>query len=446
MVNQQTLLRVRRFILKYRWFLMSTVSAFIIIMEWIEHVDSAIIDANFIREFIVFGLIIPFSGGIILSLLAKTEQMLISSTHYRKLEHYLTKHLSTVQNWSELKELLLNFPRLIAEFVGISIYVQNRTQNHFESAAEWVHPNETVRLNSPLLIISESNITSKAMHLVTTNQYAPFQLTSGYPTYCLPLIDGDQMVAIVYLFLKFPATLWEDQFIVLNNCAPMMASAINNIHPLGLQPVQKSAIINERMRIARLIHDTLAQNLSYLVIKLDELTGENVLQEIAAIRQELSAMHRVASQTYEQVRANLAGLQPVLPLDLAPAMQQLIQTIGNLSRLSTTINQIGSQSMLNPNAQHKIMGIVQEAFYNIDHHANARQIDIELEWTNHDLSITISDDGSGFDLHKAHMDGHFGLAIMKARTEELNGRLSIDSLPNIGTIIKLWIPVTVPEK
>jgi signal transduction histidine kinase len=78
---------------------------------------------------------------------------------------------------------------------------------------------------------------------------------------------------------------------------------------------------------------------------------------------------------------------------------------------------------------------------NIEKHARADHVDIEFLWDVTGLSIYFRDNGSGFDLSSEPPGKHYGLKIMQERAEDIQGCLTVDTLPGVGTQVKLWLPV-----
>ena len=91
--------------------------------------------------------------------------------------------------------------------------------------------------------------------------------------------------------------------------------------------------------------------------------------------------------------------------------------------------------------ENQILYIYREALNNIERHAEASKVEVTLMWRERDLTINIQDDGKGFDPQKVDSSSHFGLMIMKERTEVLKGKFELDASPGLGTRIKIWLPV-----
>ena len=102
---------------------------------------------------------------------------------------------------------------------------------------------------------------------------------------------------------------------------------------------------------------------------------------------------------------------------------------------------MGQSQPLAPFIQHQVLYLFQEALTNIAKHAQARHVGIDLTWAANALTITVSDDGCGFESGAIEADGHFGLRVMQERAEAINGYLTLASRPNAGTELILRLPL-----
>jgi len=202
-----------------------------------------------------------------------------------------------------------------------------------------------------------------------------------------------------------------------------------------------AALEEERARIFRDLHDGLAQVLGYLRLKLDGLTINRVVQQEPAIRTEIEQARETANEAYEVVRNMLAASRPANTADFASALLVQARTEGNRAGFKVRLTSDGEACPLPPVVQHQVLYLLQEALSNINKHANAKNVDIHLAWANDALTITLADDGCGFDPARSQPNGHFGLTIMYERAAEVDGRLTVHSRPGQGTTISLWLPL-----
>ena len=213
-----------------------------------------------------------------------------------------------------------------------------------------------------------------------------------------------------------------------------MALALDDLRPQRAALTRAKASRAERRRIARQLHDTLGQSLGYLHLKLDQLSGDHDLEEIQAIRAELERMRDVASEAYEQVRGALTRLQPVQSdEDVTAALLSQARALANQAGFEVQMAAEGQPRPLAPRVRHHILRIFQEALTNVAKHARARNVWINLTWTEDAVTFQLTDDGCGFDRDAIRLDGHYGLSIMEERAREIEGRLTLSSCLVEGT-------------
>ncbi len=206
-----------------------------------------------------------------------------------------------------------------------------------------------------------------------------------------------------------------------------------------------AAVEQERSRIARDLHDLLGQNLGYICLKLDELSLNDTLKYMEPIQQDVARMRDAANDAYELVRNMLAAARPSNSVDLGTALLTQGKLVGSRASFKIQLTSSGQARPLSPIIQQQILYLFQEALNNVEKHAQAQQVDINLVWAEDILSITLSDNGCGFETNTPLVDGHFGLVIMQERAEEVNGFLSITSNPGVGTQLTFKLPLTLPN-
>ena len=207
------------------------------------------------------------------------------------------------------------------------------------------------------------------------------------------------------------------------------------------------ATIEERNRLARDIHDTLAQGLAAITLQLE---AADALAE-ARPQRAYEAMQRALSLA----RANLdEARRSVMDLRAAPlqehALPEALALLVANTDLAVHYTHTPNFPILPARIEAGIYRVAQEALTNICKHASAQQVEMTLcfcadtyDDTSHEIQLIIQDDGLGFDLDAVPHDGsHFGLLGMSERVKLLGGHLSIQSTPGSGT----YIVVSIPQK
>lgn len=222
------------------------------------------------------------------------------------------------------------------------------------------------------------------------------------------------------------------------NGQPALQSVVRDI---TARKEAEQARLDERTRIARDLHDSLGQSLSYLHLKLDNLATHVPFHVEVGYGQDLARMRDVANTAYEQVRGLLAALLPANTMKLADALRQRTLAIHEAGALQIQVTNDGRERALPAVLQQQIFSLCCEAIANIVKHAQARRAKVALWWEPATLIVVIEDDGVGFDLTVSPKSDSFGIRIMQARAAQMNGHLEIQSQYLLGTKVRLQVPI-----
>jgi signal transduction histidine kinase len=203
-----------------------------------------------------------------------------------------------------------------------------------------------------------------------------------------------------------------------------------------------AGVLEERQRLARELHDTVAQGLISVVTQL-EAAEQALSTQPEQARRHLVSARRSARAGLTEVRRSVRDLRPDL-LDgasLADALGRACRTwsadVGVPAELRTT----GSPAPLHPAAETALLRTAQEALANVARHASARHVTVTLSYLGDTVTLDVDDDGVGFaEPPPAAGDSGFGLAGMRERITAIGGRLDIESAPGSGTTIAASVP------
>lgn len=441
-------LKITERLLALRWWLMGAISLLVIIVEIEEHqpFDISSLPPDVLREIILFGFIIPLVNGLMLSLLARTRKDKDSAERDLDKQYSLSSQLSQAKSWQELIQVIVNFPRTILTISGASLYVTNTRQESYELATTWSRHSAggltpTLRIPHETCHSCDLAINIDNQFLVPCNQVDLMEHSPSTRSYCLPLVHRGQTVALLMLYFPVDVTITNNHIRNLLGAAPEMAMAIvgARLHQTAVD--QEEVAETERKRIARNLHDTLGQNISYLRLKLDQFSGDDALTQISEIRGELERMREIADIAFVQVRATLADLHDGGNLDLGQAMLEHARQAGERSGFETSLIEKGAAKVLPSHTKRQLLFICRETMNNVEKHAAAEHVTIELVWLENAVSITISDDGQGFDIEALEGEGHYGLRIMRERASDIGANFQIISEPGSGTQISIWHPL-----
>lgn len=227
---------------------------------------------------------------------------------------------------------------------------------------------------------------------------------------------------------------------------------------------QQAAIIAERERIAREMHDSLAQVLGVTHLRLIALQAKTAAMtpagadaatlaahagvapaQAAAIRSELDELAELTEEAYRDVREAILGLREGARVDrsLTDGLRAFLEKYSHQSGIPTTLEStLDDEPLLSPRAEVQVIRVIQEALTNVRKHSGASTAVVRIsngdDWT----TFTIEDDGRGFDLGGTLLDrdSGFGLHTMRERMELAGGTLDIDSSRGRGTRVIARLP------
>jgi signal transduction histidine kinase len=201
---------------------------------------------------------------------------------------------------------------------------------------------------------------------------------------------------------------------------------------------------DERMRIARELHDGPVQLMANLVLKaeiVERLFSRDAEQALV----ELADFRTTARQALDETRQLIFDLRPMAldDLGLAPALSRLLTDLGERHAMRIGFRLVGAERRLPQDVEASLFRIVQEATNNALRHAHATGIDVALTMRPSDVRASIRDDGSGFDVAEARARSlrtrRLGLASMRERAALHGGALDVVSTPGRGTHIQVSV-------
>jgi len=436
--------KLGQLLLTNRWLFIVLLSAFAFLFESTEvFLNLEPIDAQYYREVIFFVIIYPIFVGWLLTNLLHVQNERNEALQQQK----FVEDMLAVPSWNVLLETISSIPRRIAPVLAVGLYLQSRENDGYSLASEWslLHPNLRFSLKGidPLITCGCSEHDIGELHPFANITYPENTTLKGY---CLPLFHGDHLLGLLHLYIPEKEHLTADQIKIFNRLAPSISSTIESTTPEDAESARLAVARLERERIARLLHDTLGQSLSYLRSVLEQFNMDDLYSRIASIQHDLDRMRDISNDAYEQIRQTLRSLQPQYEGNLTENLHALASKTAERARFELQYRVRGANRKLLPgDVQRKILLILREAISNIEQHAQAKIVNLSLLWEEPDLVITLEDDGIGFDPDTVSGFGHFGIQIMKQRAEEINGTIEISSSPGRGSKIVLRCPLTITK-
>ena len=199
-----------------------------------------------------------------------------------------------------------------------------------------------------------------------------------------------------------------------------------------------NAVLGERNRIAREIHDTLAQGYVGISVQLEVLAELLRMSKVEAAAKHLDLTRGYVREGLADARQSIWALrsqdsgETTLPVRLR-RMVESEESSGLESRFSI----FGAYRPLPPGTEREILRVAQEAIHNVKKHAGARHLFVQLEYGPSEIALEVRDDGQGFATGERPAPGHFGLTGMRERAAMIGGTLEVTSEPGGGTTVRL---------
>jgi signal transduction histidine kinase len=265
------------------------------------------------------------------------------------------------------------------------------------------------------------------------------------------------LVALLIDLALFPAFMWlihdREQQVVQHRKSLTELSEVNRrleatiaenevLHRQLLAQARAAGVRDERRRMAREIHDTLAQGLTGIVTQLQaaEQAASRSSDGVAGWRHHVDAATRLARESLSEARRSVDALRPE-PLDgcrLSEAVAGVAERWSAMNGIPAQVTTTGTVRPIQPEAEFALLRAAQEALANVAKHARASRVGLTISYMENEVALDVRDDGVGFD--PVVSDRGFGLVAMRQRIAALSGRLQVESEPGGGTAISACVP------
>ena len=262
----------------------------------------------------------------------------------------------------------------------------------------------------------------------------------------VPLALGEQNLGFLELHFQSAIQFTSDDL--------ELAQALGNHATLALQlnrltrRAEQLAVTEERNRLARDIHDTLAQAFAGIVLH-SEALGTSLGFSKRRSAKSLSRIHTLARSGLDEARRSVQALRPkaLEGSTLSEALRQVARRLAEGEGLACHFRQRGEAQTLSLEAQNELFRVAQEALTNVRKHAQAKSVWIDLAFTARQVSLTIRDNGVGLaGSASADTTRGYGLGTMRERTQRIGGQLEIENPKTGGTSVRVRIPLAKTGK
>lgn len=202
---------------------------------------------------------------------------------------------------------------------------------------------------------------------------------------------------------------------------------------------RQTGVRDERERLAREIHDTIAQSLAGVVAQLQAAQGSADAEDV---RRRVARATEMARTALVEARRSVQDLTPAELADagLADALSTLVASWRDDHGVEASFVVVGDATALHSEVEATLLRIAQEALANVAKHASASRVGVTLTFDDADVILDVRDDGSGFDPTVPRSSSSFGLGVMRERAQRLAGTFTLESAPGAGTAVSASIP------
>jgi signal transduction histidine kinase len=203
--------------------------------------------------------------------------------------------------------------------------------------------------------------------------------------------------------------------------------------------LKELAVVEERNRLAREIHDGLGASLSSLIIQSEYLAQ---LAKDDAVKKEVDELKQSAEEAIEELRRSLQMMRE--DFDLSNGVADYVRTFGERTQLPVRFERSGTLvGRLAPETSLALFRVLQELLSNAARHAQPKEVVVKLHFAPESVHLSVKDDGKGFD-PKAPRPGHYGLINLRERALKVQGSVDVEAAPGAGAHITFTVPVSPP--
>ncbi|MFZ5921656.1 MAG: sensor histidine kinase [Chloroflexota bacterium] len=362
-------------------------------------------------------------------------------------KHKLSLALTNYENWKVLTEQVVKFPSTIVPANEACLFMINSITGQRELVARW-----TEDPGSPLTIHQCKGVCQNCINSMTADEvlFTPCpevppdgNLAHAMQSFCLPIHHAGKLIAVLKFQLPPGERLAMEQIDIFENIGTEVAIALKAGQDIKiLSEMQASqAALAERRSFSHYLHDHLSQNLAYLLLKIEQMISIQADLQEANRNPDLEPMREAAKESYEIVRKKIETIRPATTNRLINLLSEHSKKVSDRSDINVTINESGKASLISPEIQQALFYVFQEAISNVEKHARARDVNVLVKWSEDDLTMSISDNGVGFNPVTVDSSAHFGMEIMRERIANVKGQLQLETSYHSGTTISIWVPL-----
>jgi signal transduction histidine kinase len=274
---------------------------------------------------------------------------------------------------------------------------------------------------------------SSAGSIRETEEFLGFN--TNFPFAVFPLVIEDEPLGLLVVESSSQRPLSEE-IEVLKLLADQIALSLQRIKLY--ERVREYAVSQERNRIAEEIHDSVVQNLYGASFLISSLADEKLNP---SVKKKLEMINASVLRSLRELRfALLNWMSLEWDIDFKELLERYAHEFSTYSGIRVKVNIKGNGKELSSSKVKDFLRILQESLSNVWRHSQAREAEVSLSFTDKGVSLSVKDEGRGFDVNLTKNGAGMGIKNIKERTRKYGGRFYLKSAPNKGTLLRVWIP------
>ncbi|MFA5399898.1 MAG: histidine kinase [Dehalococcoidia bacterium] len=366
----------------------------------------------------------------------------------------VSRKISSIVNLDELLAYVGNLLRQTFHFHNVNIFLFEPSSGKLMLKTLHFSGQKNVIPVGVPLEMDEEGIIGKAAHTGEYVLVSDLKLEPGYrkqegtgetmSELAVPVRMGGRVLGVLDIESTEVDGFDEADVFTAQTLADQLAVAIDNARLY--QEMKSMAVTEERNRMAREIHDTLAQGFTGIILQL-EATEQALGDTSEDVQKHLNQARSLARKSLAEARRSVWNLSPqaLEQLKLDEAIQHEVERFRHDNGIGAGFALYGDKREIPPDTGTAIFRICQEALANVAKHAQATHVDVSLSFEGKGVTLTVKDNGVGFEPGpegKIGKAGGFGLISMRERAQGQNGKFEVQSSKGEGTVIRVSIPLS----
>jgi signal transduction histidine kinase len=432
-------------ILMHQWWMLILAAILLISFEVYDfsHDQSALI---YVIETIIF-LVLLWVIGLLLASLSRGFRNQSRIINILDAKHKLSMEFSGYHEWDVLVNQIAKFPGTLVGASQSCLFVSNIITNQFDMVAQWSQGGKDV------IELCVGASCQECFRNQSGTKLAFFQsvsepLAGGFYSqaykYCLAIKDEERLLAVLQFVLEPGQSLTVEQVDIFRNISDDIAVALKAVQDRQVlqEMLTSETALAERRSVSHYLHDHLGQSLGYLHLKMDQLLTNKGQLSLDTVLEDLELMRNAADESYGIVRGVLETMRPETTQTLTNLLLEYARKLSQRANFKLDFKTSGKPVLLPEQTQSAAFYAFEELLSNVEKHAMATRVTIRADWSPGELSLSISDNGVGFDTQGINSNRHFGLEILNERMAMVNGHVTFIKMEKSGTVANILVPVS----